>query len=167
MARKRIDPQAVEQEVAVLGGLPVDALRERWAQLFGGPPPKSLRREFLIKACAYQIQVKAFGGLSVATRRRLKAIAEGARTGEAVPISGSLRIKPGTRLVRAWGGKVHTVTAVPKGFEYQGQRYRSLSAIAKAITGTSWNGRVFFGVNQPAAAMMDGATGTVIGDRPR
>jgi hypothetical protein len=111
--------------------------------------------------------VKAFGGLSVATRRRLRAIAEGARNGESVPISGSLKIKPGTRLVRAWGGKVHTVTAVPRGFEYQGQRYRSLSAIARAITGTSWNGRVFFGVNQPAAAVADGATGTVTGDRPR
>lgn len=165
MARKRFDPQAVEQEVAALGGLPLDALRKRWVQLFGAPPPKSLRREFLIKACAYQIQVKAFGGLSVATKRRLRAIAEGARTGESVPISGSLKIKPGTRLVRAWGGEVHTVTAVSRGFEYQGQRYRSLSAIAKAITGTSWNGRVFFGVNQPAVA--DGATGTVTGDRPR
>jgi hypothetical protein len=82
-----------------------------------------------------------------------------------VPISGSLKIKPGTRLVRAWGGMVHTVTAVPRGFEYQGQRYRSLSAIARAITGTSWNGRVFFGVN--AAAVADGATGTVTGDRLR
>src|SRR5688572_716487 len=150
MARKPVDPQAIEQEVAALGGLPITVLRERWKELFGAPPPKSLRREFLIKACVYQTQVKAFGGLSVATRRRLKAIAEGARTGESVPTSGSLRIKPGTRLVRAWGGKVHTVTAVPKGFEYAGERYRSLSAVARAITGTSWNGRVFFGVNQPA-----------------
>jgi hypothetical protein len=109
--------------------------------------------------------VKAFGGLSGATRRRLRAIAEGARTGESVPISGSLRIKPGTRLVRAWGGKVHTVTAVPKGFEYQGQRYRSLSAIARAITGTSWSGPVFFGLKE--AAVADGATGTAAEDRPR
>jgi hypothetical protein len=167
MARKRIDPQAIEQEVAALGGFPITVLRERWAQLFGAPPPKSLRREFLIKACAYQIQVKAFGGLSAATKRRLRAIAEGARTGESAPATPQLKIKPGTRLVRAWGGKVHTVTAAPKGFEYQGQRYRSLSAIARAITGTSWNGRVFFGVNQPAAAMADGATDTVAGDRPR
>jgi hypothetical protein len=167
MAGKRIDPQAVEQEVAVLGGLPVDALRERWAQLFGSPPPKSLRREFLSKACAYQIQVKAFGGLSAASRRRLRAIADGARNGESMPATPQPKIKPGTRLVRAWGGKVHTVTAVPRGFEYQGQRYRSLSAIARTITGTSWNGRVFFGVNQPAAAMTDGAIGTMTGDRPR
>jgi hypothetical protein len=146
MAKRYKSPQQVEEEVAVLGGLPLADLRERWRQLFGNPPPKSLRRELLIRACAHQIQVRAFGGLSAATKRRLRAAAEGARTG--TPVSSSPRIKPGTRFVRSWGGEVHTVAALDDGFEYQGQRYRSLSAIATTITGTNWNGLAFFGLKR-------------------
>lgn len=78
MARKPVSPQAIAEEVAALGGLTLDALRERWRQLFSNPAPRSLRRELLVKACAYQIQVKAFGGLSAAAKRRLKAIADAA-----------------------------------------------------------------------------------------
>src|SRR5690606_32568231 len=65
---------AIEEEVAALGGLTLSELRERWRELFGAPPPKSLRRAFLVKACAYQIQVRAHGGLSGRTRRKLRRI---------------------------------------------------------------------------------------------
>jgi len=155
MARKRIDPRAIEEEVAALGDLSLVDLRQRWQQLFGNPAPRSLRRALLIKACAYQLQVKAFGGLSAATKRRLRAVADAARTGAAIPTATTLKIKPGTRLVRAWGGEVHTVTALARGFDYAGKRYRSLSAIAKEITGTNWNGHLFFGLKQGRIASAD------------
>jgi len=154
------DPQAIEAEVAALGGLDLAQLRQRWESLFGNPPPKSLRHAFLVRACAYGIQVKAFGGLSAATGKRLRAIAEAARTKTALPASSaSRRIKPGTRLVRAWGGETHTVTVLADGaFEWNGSRYRSLSAIARAITGTNWNGHTFFGLKKRAPAPLVATT---------
>ena len=153
MVPPKRDPQAIADEVAELGGLDLAALRERWRQLFGKPPPKSLRRAFLAKACAYQVQVEALGGLSASAQRRLRKIADAARTGGSIPAaSSSRRIAAGTRLVRAWQGKTHTVTALADGgFEWDGARYRSLSAIAHAITGTSWNGLTFFGLKKRAA----------------
>jgi len=149
MARRRADAQSVEAEVAALGDLDLAALRERWEKLFGNPPPKSLRRAFLVKACAYQTQVKAFGGLSAATKRRLRQIVEAARDGTVDAVVAAPRIKPGVRLVRAWRGTTHVVTVLAdRKFEWNGERYGSLSAIARQITGTSWNGRAFFGVQQ-------------------
>lgn len=154
------DQKAIEAEVAALGGLTLSALRERWRELFGGPAPKSLRKAFLVKACAHQIQVRAHGGLSGRTKRRLRRIAEAISAGKSVAIAPSRRIKPGTRLVRAWGGAVHTVTVVAGGFEYAGARHSSLSAIAKTITGSNWNGPAFFG--------LEGAAGGAQGaDKPR
>ena len=150
--RKTVNPQAIEAEVAALGDLDLSALRRRWEQLYGNPPPKSLRRAFLIKACAYQIQVQAFGGLKPATKRRLREIAEAARNGTMDAVVSAPRLKPGVRLVRAWQGKTHVVTVLADGrFEWDGARHRSLSAIAKAITGTNWNGHIFFGVKQTPA----------------
>ena len=150
MARQKPNPQAVEAEVAALGDLDLVAIREKWRTLFGNPPPKSLRHAFLVKACAYGIRTKAFGGLSAATKRRLREIAEAARLGKPTP-SAPVRTKAGTRLIRAWGGKTHVVTVVAGGFDYEAKTYKSLSAIAGAITGTSWNGRTFFGVARPIA----------------
>lgn len=150
MARRNVDPQRIAEEVAGLGDLTLAELRARWADLFESPAPKSLRREFLIRACAYQMQVKAFGGLSAATKRRLWKIADGVSSGRPVTAPAP-KIRPGTRFVRSWGGEVHVVTAVDGGFEYGGQRYRSLSAIANSITGTNWNGHAFFGSKSKTA----------------
>src|SRR5947207_536356 len=103
MAKVTADRQAVEAEVLGLGDLDLPTLRERWRSLFGNPAPKSLRRAFLAKACAYQIQVNAFGGLSPATKRHLRAVAEAARTGG--DVLAAPRIKPGTQLLRSWQGQ--------------------------------------------------------------
>ncbi len=162
MARPTATPEEVEREVGVLADLDLYALRDRWQALFGNPPPKSLRRDFLARACAHQIRVKAFGGLSSATKRKLRAIAEAARTGNIDGALGSLRIKPGTRLVRLWQDKSHTVTATDEGFEWNGSHYGSLSAVAKAITGKNWNGYVFFGVKRAPAGNKHGS-----GPRPK
>ena len=157
MASRKLDPQAVEAEVAAVGGLDLAAIRERWRVFFGNPPPKTLRHAFLVKACAYAIRTKAFGDLSAATRRRLRSIAEASREGKPTPAA-PVRTKAGTRLIRAWGGRTHVVSVLPDGrFEYDGKTYRSLSAIAGVITGTNWNGKTFFGVKQTSPGRAVGA----------
>ena len=136
--------EQVEAEIALLGGLSLEALRERWHALYGNPAPRSLRRDFLIRAVAYQLQVKAFGRLSTATKRKLREIAIAAREGRFDAGLIAPRVKPGTRLIRVWKGREHSVTVRAGDFEYQGRPYGSLSAIARQITGTRWNGLVFF-----------------------
>jgi hypothetical protein len=157
VARQAPSREEVEKEVGALADLDLAAIRDRWQRLFGRPPPKSLRRAFLVRACAYQIQVKAFGGLSGATKRRLREVAEAARTGTMDQVLSAPRIKPGTHLLRAWQGETHTVIVLDDGFEWNGARHRSLSAIAKAITGTNWNGPAFFGLNRVPAANKNAA----------
>ena len=158
MALLNSDPQAVEAEVAALGGLDLMAIREKWRALFGNPAPLSLRHAFLVSACAYGLRTKASGSLSKATRRRLRQIAEATRLGKPTP-AGPVRTRVGTRLIRAWGGKTHVVTTVAAGFEYEGKTYRSLSAIAKTVTGTNWNGKSFFGVKPSKGAADNKTTG--------
>jgi Protein of unknown function (DUF2924) len=148
MPRKAIDDAALEAEIGRLPDLSLLELRNRWKTLFGHPAPKSLRRNFLARAVAYQMQVEVYGGLSVATKRRLREIASAVRNGDANAVLGSSRIKPGTQMIRQWQGTTHTVTALVEGFEWNGWTYKSLSAVANAVTGTNWNGFVFFGIKQ-------------------
>jgi hypothetical protein len=93
-----------------------------------------------MRAVAYQIQVKAFGGLSAATKHKLREIAAAAREGRFDASIVAPRVKPGTRLIRVWQGETHAVLVLEDGFEWKGTRYRSLSLVAKTITGTNWNG---------------------------
>ena len=148
MSRGTIDDAALEAEIGQLPALSLLELRNRWKTLFGHPAPKSLRRNFLARAVAYQIQVEAYGGLSVATKRRLREIAHAVRTGDANAMLGSNRIKPGTQMIRQWQNTTYTVTALAEGFEWNGRTYKSLSAVANAITGTNWNGFAFFGIKR-------------------
>ena len=97
MSRVAIDDAAIEAEIGRLPDLSLLELRNRWKTLFGHPAPKSLRRNFLARAVTYQMQVEAYGGLSVATKRRLREIATAVRNGDANAVPGSVRIKPGTR----------------------------------------------------------------------
>jgi Protein of unknown function (DUF2924) len=149
MARRT--QEQVEAEIAGLPALSLQALRERWEALYGNPAPRSLRRDLLIRAVAYQIQLKAFGGLSAATKRKLREIAAAAREGRFDATLISPRVKPGTRLIRVWRGETHSVLVLEDGFEWNGARHGSLSLIAKAITGTNWNGWTFFGVKRRPA----------------
>lgn len=106
---------------------------------------------------AYRIQENAFGGLSTMTRRRLKQIAISLENGNDNLKGGQRPIKPGTRLIREWQGKTHTVSVLETGFEFQGSRYRSLSEIARLITGARWSGPLFFGL-RPGPAKVQGAS---------
>ena len=148
MPRGTIDDVALETEIGRLPNLGLFELRNRWKTLFGHPAPKSLRRNFLARAVAYQMQVEAYGGLSDATKRRLREIVNAVRTGDANAMLGSSRIKTGTQMIRQWRNATHTVTALAEGFEWNGQTYKSLSAVANAITGTNWNGFAFFGIKR-------------------
>src|SRR5215216_6608703 len=119
-AMARPTQEQVEAEIAGLPALSLEALRRRWRALYGNPAPRSLRRDLLIRAVAYQLQVKAFGGLSAATRRKLREIATAAREGRFEPALIGPRIKPGTRLVRVWRGETHHVHVREDGFEWNG-----------------------------------------------
>ncbi len=96
----RLTKEAVEAEIAGLAGLGLGALRERWSALYGTPAPRSLRRDLLVRAIAYQLQAKAFGGLSPVTKRLLREIAAAAREGRSDASLIGPRVRPGTRLIR-------------------------------------------------------------------
>lgn len=145
------DAIQIEKEIATLRTLSIGALKERWRELFKNPAPKYFRREFLIRAIAYQLQVDRFGGLSPETKRRLRQIAEALREGAEPALTSVPRIKPATKLIRSWKGETHIVTALDQGYEWKRKRYESLSEVARAITGTRWNGLLFFGVKRRPA----------------
>jgi len=142
----RLDDRKLEAEIARLRDLGLPELRSVWQKHYGTLAPKTLRRKILILSIAWRIQADALGGLKPATRKFLRQVAEANRAGTRVHLRSSVHIKPGTKLIRVWQDRTHTVTALESGFEWQGGRYRSLSQIARSITGTRWNGLVFFGV---------------------
>jgi hypothetical protein len=166
MSRRERDEAALEAEIGRLPDLGHAELRARWKFLFGRPAPKSLRRKFMARALAYQMQVAAYGGLSAATRRRLREIAMAVRNGDRDGILGGAQIKPGTQLIRQWQNTTHTVMVLDDGFALDGRIYKSLSAVAKTITGTNWNGYVFFGIKR-AARGNKAAAGSKRDSRPR
>ena len=135
-----MDSTAITAEIARIRSLPPDALRRRWRAEFGRKPPAGLSRDLLGRMIARHIQERAFGGLDRDSRTFLDGLA---RQGGGSP---GRQFKPGTVLVREYRGERHTVTVAREGFDWQGTTYPSLSAIARAITGTSWNGPRFFNV---------------------
>jgi len=147
----REDPGHVAQQLKKLEGMSAPALRALWKETFGRPHPGWVQKDFLLRALAYHAQEKAYGGLSAAVRRQLLRYAEEVQAKGRIASLDTLKIKPGTRLVRGWGGDTHVVTVVEGGFEYRGKRYGSLSEIARLITGTRWSGPAFFGLKTPAS----------------
>jgi hypothetical protein len=145
--RKSLD-HPIEKKITSLRDLELSALRERWAEFYPQPAPVHLRREFLIKAIAYQMQARLFGGLKPETKRKLREIADSLREGKPDSFLTAPKIKPGTKLIRSWKGENHVVTALESGFAWKRKHYESLSEVARAITGTRWNGLLFFGVKR-------------------
>jgi hypothetical protein len=133
-------------QLAALKTAPIGDLKQKWRDLFETEPPPYNRR-FLESRLAYRIQELAYGGLSEETLERLEAIADEleGKTARRCRLRANRPIA-GTRLIREWKGVEHCVTVRTDDFEYQGRPYKSLSAIAKLITGTQWNGLVFFGL---------------------
>ncbi len=142
----RKDPSVIAR-IAALKRMPTAELKAQWQQLFDQPAP-AYNRRFIESRLAYRLQELAFGGLKPETVARLEALGEQLDGGK-IDVRrqrGDDRPIAGTRLVREWQGVEHTVTVLADGFEWQGRPYQSLSAIARAITGTQWNGWTFFGL---------------------
>jgi hypothetical protein len=137
----------IPARLAALKTMAVVQLKQQWRELFGTEPPP-YNRPFLESRLAYRIQELHFGGLKPETVRRLEQIGEELDGGKVDVRRARHDRKPivGTRLVRQWRDTEHVVTVLADGFEWQGRPYRSLSAIARAITGTRWNGPLFFGI---------------------
>ena len=142
-----IPPADVLGRLAALRTLPTAELKRQWRELFGTEPPP-FNRPYLQSRLAYRIQELAYGGLKPETRARLEALGEQLDGGNVVlrRVRADSRPIAGTRLVREHAGVEHVVTVLQDGYEWQGRPYRSLSAIARAIAGTRWNGWAFFGL---------------------
>jgi hypothetical protein len=145
---------AVSKEaLSRLPALDIGELRQQWRGLYKTQAPPNLSRELLVRAVAHRMQELALGGLRPEPRRQLLRIAQQFKeTGEA-RIRACPELKPGTRLMREWQGRTYDVLVLDDGFSWQNTRYRSLSAIARKITGTAWSGPLFFGLkpNRTAA----------------
>ncbi len=141
---------AVAARLQALEGMTYDGLRTEWRRLYRAHPPKRVARDLLVLGVAWKIQEQAFGGLGAATKRRLAGLAKTLEQDGDVTRSRVARLKPGARLIREWRGETHTVIVLDDGFEWRGQRWRSLSVIAREITGAHWSGPRFFGLNETA-----------------
>ena len=141
-------PDTIPMRLAALKTTPTTELKQQWRELFESEPPPFNRR-YLETRLAYRIQELTYGGLKPETVRRLEALGEeldgGGRSRRSICADRDRPIT-GTRLLREWQGIEQIVTVTAVGFEWQGRPYKSLSAIARAITGTRWNGWVFFGL---------------------
>lgn len=123
-----------------------------WRELFAQPAHPKLRRDLMIPLLAYGIQEQAYGGLKPTTRKRLQQLAAEQQKEQKAPLPLLPQLKPGTKLLRQWQGEMHEILVADGGFEYRGTRYKTLSEIARQITGTRWSGPLFFGLKQARKA---------------
>jgi hypothetical protein len=147
----------VDRQIAELVDRSTHKLRLAWRQLHHTSPPQGLSRDLLIRALAHQLQEQSYGGVGRALRRRLQSLAAASEKGTTA--DPGVVLKTGTTLVRQWRGHMHTVFVHQDGFEHEGQRYRSLTAIAERITEAHWSGPRFFGLTKRARTLVGAATG--------
>jgi hypothetical protein len=148
---RKPDPNDVEAEIAGLLDRSTQELRLAWRKLHRAEPPFGISRDLLIRALVHQLQEQSYGGTGRALRRRLQTLT-GEREKRGASFGPAAALKTGTTLVRQWRGHTHAVLVRDDGFEYEGERYRSLSVIATRITGAHWSGPRFFGLTKPAGA---------------
>ncbi len=140
----------VAEQLADLTSLSREGLKERWRSLYGTEPPRNSSQEFLRGAIAYRLQERSFGALKPEIRRSLERAAGDASERKPIRIEPARSATPGTVLLREWHGNRHQVTVLDHGAIYRGKRYRSLSEIARVITGSKWSGPLFFGLRSSA-----------------
>jgi Protein of unknown function (DUF2924) len=148
MAKRPSNPtrEKVSAEIVELNRLDYGQLKRRWKVLYGIEPPRRICRDLLMRGVAYRVQERALGGLKPATRRLLERIAEGARTRHPITFTPRRKVGAGTVLIREWNRTSYQVTVLDDGVVYRGKRYRSLSEVARQITGARWSGPLFFGL---------------------
>ena len=148
--RAAVDREALASEIVSLPKLGIDDLRERWKAMFGKAPSQEIGRSFLIRAIAYRLQERAYGGLKPSTRRLLARVVEETAAGSSPKKPQIRKAQSGTILIREWQGNAHRVTMLDDGVSFNGKHYRSLSEVAREITGSRWSGPRFFGLRLPA-----------------
>lgn len=136
----------LEQAIAALSSLPTSELRRQWQQLHRSVTPAYLSRDLMVRAIAWELQAKVHGGLKPSVKRRLLALRESLDSQKQLKGNGRSSLKPGARLLREWQGKTHQVLVLEEGFEYEGNRFQSLTQLAQRITGVHWSGPRFFGL---------------------
>ena len=140
----------MDEELAEMAGFGRLELEAFWQDRFGEAPPKMRSLELMRRRTAWRLQMEKYGDLTKQSKRRLKALTKASakdihRLHQVAPT-----LKPGTTLTREWQGVKHSVKVLNEGFDYRGNHYRTLSSIARFITGTRWSGPVFFGLKKPA-----------------
>jgi hypothetical protein len=166
MRPQQSESKNILRRLSELDSLSTQDLRARWRTLYSKDPPR-FKRQFLIKHLAYRIQEIAYGGLDDNTRERMDELLDdagydvlGRKVNEAVRRTRKNTIVPGAVIKREWHGEQHEVIALAGGgFEYRGMPYRSLSAVARAITGTRWSGPLFFGLRGEKAMVTEATNG--------
>ncbi len=138
----------VAARIAELAELDSKTLRAEWRRLYRSLPPKRIFRDLLIRAIAYKLQERVHGGLTSATKRKLRAFAQQLESRDGTTFDMGISLKPGARLVREWRGETYSVIVLEDGFDYDGRRYPSLTKIAGEITGAHWSGPRFFGIKR-------------------
>lgn len=140
----------IENELEVLSGATLTAAKEEWRNVFRTDAPSKMSRKLMIRALAYEVQARSYGHLKPKVRKQLRREIE--PDAPSIKKSGAQPLQPGTRLLREWRGVCHCIDVTDDGFRWNNQTWVSLSAIARAITGTRWNGPAFFGLRKQQEA---------------
>jgi len=151
-----VKSEELAQELKDLETRGDDELKNRWRSLYGTKPPQKIHRSLLIAAVAHRMQENALGALKSSVRRHLMQTANNPATPRPSPHYPSLRPRAGTVLVRDWGGVTHQAKVLEDGILFRSKRYKSLSEVARVITGSRWSGPLFFGLKSAAKELNHG-----------
>lgn len=138
----------LKARLAALPELSHEHLRAEWRRLYRANPPRKVSRDVLELGIAWKLQERSLGGVRASTKRRIADLAQTLESKGDLTKSRTMKLRPGARLVREWRGESHDVLVLESGFSWRGQTWRSLSAIAREITGTPWSGPRFFGLGK-------------------
>jgi DUF2924 family protein len=148
MARDNSERDRLSGEIAALRSESTLQLRQHWKALYETEPPRRASRDLVTCAIAYRLQERAFGGLSASTRRLLERVADDTGARRRAQIACIRKLHAGAILLREWGGVQHQVIMLESGVLFRGKQYRSLSEVARLITGSRWSGPLFFGLKK-------------------
>ena len=151
-ARRQPGADALATGLTALTGMDAAALRAEWRRLYRTNPPPKLSRDLLELAVAWKLQERVLGGLGARARRQLMDLAGTLTTRSELPKPRQVSLRPGVRLVRRWGGDIHEIMVVEDGFRWRERTWKSLSAIAREMTGTRWSGPRFFGLDKAGSS---------------
>jgi hypothetical protein len=161
MSRTIEDAAACREALSRLPELDLGELRQQWRALYKADASPHLSRELLVRAVAYRMQEVALGGLRPERQRQLRHVAQQLNQTAEIRRRARLKLKSGTGLVREWRGRTYEVLVLDDGFSWQGTSYRSLSALARKITGTAWSGPLFFGLKPNRCAALGSSQGPI------